>query len=272
MKKKAAAKKVGGDASKGATKAAGKLALASAAETKKAAEAAEKKTKEEAYKWIRSLKPHGSTFTDAALRLAFTMAGLIKADAKYESLRVDTVVLLSDGAPTDNSFPAAKTMDFNVILEHVREWNKRKQIVLHCIAVDMMAGNEFMQKLAESAVPLEQQRVALDQALVAVEAVKGGIKKHKEIADGAVKAAAADIRRAYVRYEARGLAVVKKVADTKLAVLNEQQRILREAKERVVDALEYQQWTVDPARSHPDALEATSALVPGLALLAKLRA
>jgi hypothetical protein len=110
---------------------------------------AKKKEKEEALKWVRALAPHGSTYTDAALRMGFEIAGLINFDDKYPNIELDTIVLLSDGAPTDNSYPTAKIMDFNVILEHVREWNKRKQVVIHCIAVDMQPGNEFMSKLAE---------------------------------------------------------------------------------------------------------------------------
>ena len=110
---------------------------------------ASKKNKEKAYEWIRSLKPSGSTFTDGALRMAFEIAGLINFDDKYPNIAVDTVVLLSDGAPTDTSFPKANFMDFNIILEHVRQWNAKRQVVIHCIAVNMPEGNEFMKKLAE---------------------------------------------------------------------------------------------------------------------------
>ena len=98
---------------------------------------------------IRALKAHGSTFTDGALRMGFEMAGLINFDDKYPNIALDTIVLLSDGAPTDTSFPVAKLMDFKIILQHVREWNKKQQVVVHCIAVDMQPGNEFMAKLAE---------------------------------------------------------------------------------------------------------------------------
>ncbi|MDA1195328.1 MAG: hypothetical protein O2894_09090 [Planctomycetota bacterium] len=106
------------------------------------------KIKEEAYEWIRSLDARGSTFTDGALRMGFEIAGLINYDEKYPNIAIDTIVLLSDGAPTDTSFPVAKLMDHEIILEHVREWNRKKQVVIHCIAVDMQPGNEFMQKLA----------------------------------------------------------------------------------------------------------------------------
>ncbi|MDF1700774.1 MAG: HEAT repeat domain-containing protein [Planctomycetota bacterium] len=110
---------------------------------------ANKKNKEAAFAWIRALKAHGSTFTDGALRMGFEMAGLINFDDKYPNIALDTIVLLSDGAPTDTSFPVAKLMDFKIILQHVREWNKKQQVVVHCIAVDMQPGNEFMAKLAE---------------------------------------------------------------------------------------------------------------------------
>jgi hypothetical protein len=61
---------------------------------------------------------------------------------------VDTIILMSDGAATDNSFPKSNLMDPEVILQHVREWNPHKRIVIHTIAVDMVEGVEFMKKLA----------------------------------------------------------------------------------------------------------------------------
>jgi len=106
------------------------------------------KNKESAYQWIRALKPGGSTYIDGALRMGFTVAGLIDFDKRYPDVHLDTIVLLSDGAPTDNSFPVSKLMEPETILEHVREWNKGKQVVIHCIGVDMVDGIEFLQKLA----------------------------------------------------------------------------------------------------------------------------
>lgn len=110
---------------------------------------ASKKNKEAAYTWIRGLKPSGSTYTDGALRMGFKMAGLINFDDKYPNIALDTIVLLSDGAPTDTSFPTAKLMDPEVILGNVREWNKHGKVVIHCIAVNMPEGNVFMEKLAK---------------------------------------------------------------------------------------------------------------------------
>jgi hypothetical protein len=111
---------------------------------------AKKKIKEEAYTWIRSLKPSGATYVDGALKDGFSLAGLINFDSKYPEIQLDTMVLISDGAPTDNSMPAAKLMDTEVILEHVREWNKDKKVIIHCIGVDIVEPViQFLKDLAD---------------------------------------------------------------------------------------------------------------------------
>jgi uncharacterized protein YegL len=109
--------------------------------------AATEKNKADAYKWMRALSAKGNTYIDGALRLGFRIAGLENFDKAYPDIYVDTIVLLSDGAPTDNAFQA-KPMDPNIILEHVREWNARKHVVIHCVGVDMVEGIEFLKKLA----------------------------------------------------------------------------------------------------------------------------
>ena len=109
--------------------------------------AATEKNKKDAYKWIRALGPAGNTYIDGALRLGFRIAGLENFDKAYPDIFVDTIVLLSDGAPTDNAFQA-KPMKPEIILEHVREWNARKHVVIHCVGVDMVEGIEFLKKLA----------------------------------------------------------------------------------------------------------------------------
>jgi hypothetical protein len=104
--------------------------------------------KEEALKWVRGMQPSGSTYSDGALRLGFRMAGIGAIDKAYPEVAIDTIMFISDGAPTDNAPDASKLMDHNIILQHVREWNLQKRVVINCIAVDMQPGNEFMQKLA----------------------------------------------------------------------------------------------------------------------------
>jgi hypothetical protein len=105
--------------------------------------------KTEAAAWIAELKPSGSTYIDGALRMAFRLAGVGAADDAYPEVAVDTIVLLSDGAPTDNGFPTSENMDPEIILQHVREWNLQKRIVIHTISVDMVESVVFLQKLAE---------------------------------------------------------------------------------------------------------------------------
>lgn len=106
--------------------------------------------KDEALKWVRALKPKGSTYIDGALRTAFRMAGLGAVDKAYPEVSIDTMVLLSDGAPTDSGAPGkqARLMDDEIILQHVREWNVHKRVVIHTVGVDMLPYIEFLRKLA----------------------------------------------------------------------------------------------------------------------------
>ena len=77
------------------------------------------------------------------------MAGMGAYDKAYPGVAVDTIILLSDGAPTDNAVPESKDMDPKEILAHVREWNPQKRIVIHCVGIDnVVQGIEFMKKLA----------------------------------------------------------------------------------------------------------------------------
>jgi Mg-chelatase subunit ChlD len=109
---------------------------------------ASEKNIEDALQWVRVLEPKGSTYIDGALRQAFRIAGLGAVDDKYPEVNVDTIVLLSDGAPTDDGWPESKLMDPEEILQHVREWNRFRRVVIHCIGIDIQHGIEFLQKLA----------------------------------------------------------------------------------------------------------------------------
>jgi hypothetical protein len=106
--------------------------------------------KEAAYSWFRNEPPKGSTYIDGALRMAFKLAGNLGFDKQYSQQKVDTIVLLSDGAPTDNSMPVSKDMDPEEILTNVREWNVNKSVIINCVGIDnVVQGIEFMKKLAK---------------------------------------------------------------------------------------------------------------------------
>ncbi len=110
---------------------------------------ATEKNKQDAYTWIRGLKPYSVTYIEGALRRAFQIAGVIDVDKAYVTQRADTIVLMSDGAPTDNHPRAAKNADPEALLALVREWNKRRRIVIHAVGVDMIDHIDFLKKLAE---------------------------------------------------------------------------------------------------------------------------
>jgi len=110
---------------------------------------ASKQNKDAALQWIRAMSAHGTTYIDGALRLAFRLAGLEIPDDKYPEIAIDTMMVLSDGAPTDNSYPQAKRMDPEEILQHVRTWNQHKRVVVHAIGISKHDGVEFLKKLAQ---------------------------------------------------------------------------------------------------------------------------
>jgi len=98
---------------------------------------------------IDKVQAAGATFTLGALREAFTVAGVLSRAGTTGSggPKVDTIVLLSDGAPTDSKIQNAKLMDPDLILNAVRDWNKTAGIVIHTIAVDV-DDNYFLRSLA----------------------------------------------------------------------------------------------------------------------------
>jgi hypothetical protein len=105
--------------------------------------------KELAYAWIRDMTPAGSTFIDGALRMGFKLAGMGSFDRAYPEVALDTIILLSDGAPTDNAFPESKPMNPDEILDHVKDWNSQRRIVIHCVGIDVIVqGIDFLKKLA----------------------------------------------------------------------------------------------------------------------------
>jgi len=113
---------------------------------------ATQKNKNKAYLFIRAIKASGSTFTYGALKEAFHLAGMGARDPNYQS-GVDTIFLLSDGAPTDQSFPRSKLMDIDKILTAVKQWNSLSKVIIHAIAIDVVTQGSsfirFMKQLAE---------------------------------------------------------------------------------------------------------------------------
>ena len=107
------------------------------------------KNKQDAFTWVRALKPYSSTYIEGALRRAFQIAGVIDVDDKYVTQRADTIVLMSDGAPTDSDPRKPKNADPDALLALVREWNKNQKVVIHTIGVDMLEYIDFLKKLAE---------------------------------------------------------------------------------------------------------------------------
>ena len=79
---------------------------------------ATRKNQRKAEKFVRSMQPIGRTNIYGALKLAF------------QDKEVDTIYLLSDGAPT-----AGEVIDPNRIAREVAAWNLTRRIVIHTIAL-----------------------------------------------------------------------------------------------------------------------------------------
>jgi hypothetical protein len=104
--------------------------------------------KAKAYEWFTAMEPMGSTFLDGALQMAFKMAGVGAFDKAYAGVAIDTIIVLTDGAPTDNAYPDSANMDNETILQHVREWNATHLVKVHCVGIDRVHGIELLKKLA----------------------------------------------------------------------------------------------------------------------------
>ena len=94
---------------------------------------------------IEAAKPAGATWTYGALREAFAVANRGVSEDQIQP-SVDTIFLLSDGAPTDDaSDTEAKPMAAKVILDAVGEWNRVIKLKIHTIAIDpSLNGSTFI--------------------------------------------------------------------------------------------------------------------------------
>lgn len=113
---------------------------------------AKQANKNDAYLMINDLEPMGATFTYGALKESFRLGGRGVSDKAYDP-GVDTIILLSDGAPTDDSIDNAKPMDAKKILDQVDVWNGLSKVKIHTIAIDpgLSGGgfHKFMKALAK---------------------------------------------------------------------------------------------------------------------------
>jgi hypothetical protein len=93
-------------------------------------------TKHDMQQRVEELVGRGGTYTYGALKLAF---GITDAAATPSAPPVDTIFLLSDGAPTEATFEEgaeAKPMDPDKILAAVKAWNPFRTVRIHTIAID----------------------------------------------------------------------------------------------------------------------------------------
>jgi hypothetical protein len=116
---------------------------------------ADSATRKEAQEYVAGLQIGGATNTYDALEAAFGLGDMGKGKKKESDpagdARVDTIVFLSDGKPTQG-----RTTDPDAIRAAVREWNRARRIAVHTVALGAIKreGQEgadpvFMQGLAD---------------------------------------------------------------------------------------------------------------------------
>lgn len=111
---------------------------------KKKLQPANDRSRQSAYKFMKKLRPKGSTFTLKAMRLALGLKD------------IDTIVLLSDGSPTEIEGKTAREfMPADTILTKIDTLNRFRRVRIHTFGVGALGGAEerafgaFMQKLAD---------------------------------------------------------------------------------------------------------------------------
>jgi Mg-chelatase subunit ChlD len=116
---------------------------------------ADAKTRKEAQDYVAAIQIGGGTNTYDALEAAFGLGDMGKGKKKESDptgdARVDTIVFLSDGKPTQG-----RTTDPDAIRTAVREWNRARRIAIHTVAFGAIkkegqdgADPQFMKSLAD---------------------------------------------------------------------------------------------------------------------------
>jgi hypothetical protein len=116
---------------------------------------ADAKTRKEAQDYVAAIQIGGGTNTYDALEAAFGLGDMGKGKKKESDptgdARVDTIVFLSDGKPTQG-----RTTDPDAIRTAVKEWNRARRIAIHTVAFGAIkkegqdgADPQFMKALAD---------------------------------------------------------------------------------------------------------------------------
>lgn len=99
--------------------------------------------KNQALNFVLNSPATGGTNVFDSLELAFNLAGIGARDKNYKS-SVDTIFLLSDGAPS-----AGRITDSNEILEEVDRMNRLRKIRIHTIGLGALNDGAFLRALAK---------------------------------------------------------------------------------------------------------------------------
>ncbi len=101
--------------------------------------------KDLAKRWMRDLKASGSCYVDGAMRLAFRLAGTFATGDEFEAPEIDTLVVISAGTTTDNSFPTHRPVKPAEVLGRIAQWNAGPGLIIHAVC---FGESDFLRDLA----------------------------------------------------------------------------------------------------------------------------
>ena len=113
---------------------------------------ASRENKAAAREWFMKQQPKGSTALfaalEAALKYADRFGGAQEDDARYADPGVDTIFLLSDGAPTNDDNKLMSAEEIEKAVEAFLHANAMTRCVVHTIGVGPNHNEELMKRLA----------------------------------------------------------------------------------------------------------------------------